>query len=201
MSYLGQNPSLLNEIREEILPAVQGEQINEVYLLEKCPKLSSLINETLRLTVTSSLARVILEPTAVCGKLLRPGSKIMVRSSFFSGPTDSILIPSQLPIRELHYDTDTWGPEPDRLNPNRFLDNSKLSTSLSYRPWGGGNTLCPGRLLARRAANAFVAFLSTKYDVAVDSMTFPKGDGARLSLCVVTVGQDEDMKLPLTPRS
>jgi hypothetical protein len=33
----------------------------------------------LRLTVTSSLARVILEPTVVGGKLLKPGNKIMVR--------------------------------------------------------------------------------------------------------------------------
>jgi cytochrome P450 len=174
VSHLGQNPGVLDQIREEVLPAVQGEQVDERYLLEKCPKLYSVISETLRLTVTSSLARVILEPTAVGGKLLRPGNKIMVRFSVLVGPTDRLLMPLQLPIRELHYDTDIWGPKPERLDPNRFVDNPKLSQSLSYRPWGGGHTLCPGRLFARRSANAFVAILLTKYDVAVESRTFPE---------------------------
>ena len=89
MSYLGQHAGVLDQIREETLPAVQGEQVDETYLLEKCPKLESVINETLRLTVTSALARVILEPTAVGGKLLRPGNKIMVRLMAFFRPTDS----------------------------------------------------------------------------------------------------------------
>lgn len=83
VSHLAQDSSLLDQIRAEVLPAVQEEQVDETYLLEKCPKLSSIISETLRLTVTSSLARVILEPTAVGGKLLSPGNKIMVRRSFF----------------------------------------------------------------------------------------------------------------------
>jgi cytochrome P450 len=92
MSHLGQNPGVLDQIREEIFPAVQGEQVDETYLLEKCPKLDSIVSETLRLTVTSSLARVILEPTAVGGKLLRPGNKIMVRLSVFLGLTYSMLM-------------------------------------------------------------------------------------------------------------
>jgi cytochrome P450 len=81
VSYLANNPSLLDEIREEILPAMLGkhEQVDETYLLDRCPKLDSLMNETLRLTVTSALARVILEPTVVGKKALRPGNKVMVR--------------------------------------------------------------------------------------------------------------------------
>lgn len=79
VSHLARNPALLEQIREEVLPAVQGKQVDETYLLEQCPKLDSLVSETLRLTVTSSLARVILEPTVVGGKILKPGNKIMVR--------------------------------------------------------------------------------------------------------------------------
>jgi hypothetical protein len=106
----------------------------------------------------------------------------------------------QLPIRELHYDTDIWGSNPERLDPDRFVKNTKLSKILSYRPWGGGHTLCPGRFFARRSANAFVAILLTKYNVAVESSAFPKGDGARPSPGVVTVGRGQDVKLRLTPR-
>jgi cytochrome P450 len=78
VSHLVHHPALLENVREEVLPAVQGEQVDEKYLAEQCPKLNALVSETLRLTVTSSLARVILEPTVVGGKMLKPGNKIMV---------------------------------------------------------------------------------------------------------------------------
>jgi cytochrome P450 len=70
--------SLLQQVRDEVSPAVKGENVDETYLIEHCPKLESLINEVLRLMVTSSLARVVMEPTIVGGKLLQPGSKLMV---------------------------------------------------------------------------------------------------------------------------
>jgi cytochrome P450 len=78
VSHLVHNPALLKQVQEEVLPAVHGTQVDEKYLLEQCPKLNALVSETLRLTVTSSLARVILEPTMVGGKMLKPGNKIMV---------------------------------------------------------------------------------------------------------------------------
>jgi cholesterol 7alpha-monooxygenase len=79
VSHIVYNPALLQQIQEEVLQTVKGNQVDETYLLKHCPKLESLVSETLRLTVTSSLARVILEPTAVGGKLLKPGNKVMVR--------------------------------------------------------------------------------------------------------------------------
>jgi cholesterol 7alpha-monooxygenase len=59
---------------------VSDDKVDETYLLERSPKLESLSNEVLRMTVTSSLARVVMEPTMLSGKLLQPGNKIMVRS-------------------------------------------------------------------------------------------------------------------------
>lgn len=89
VSHLAHNPSLLDQMRDEVLPAVQGKTVDETYLLRQCPKLNSLVSETLRLTVTSSLARVVLEPTVVGGKMLKPGNKIMVR---FPVASHSLLI-------------------------------------------------------------------------------------------------------------
>ncbi|KAF2652997.1 cytochrome P450, partial [Lophiostoma macrostomum CBS 122681] len=177
----------------------QRDQVDEAYLLEQCPKLDSLVSETLRLTVTNSLGRVIMEPTVVGGKVLEPGNKIMVRLPVVA-PLYCLSDIRQLPIHELHYDTEIWGAEPGSLDPNRFVENPKLSKSQSYRPWGGGHTLCPGRFLAKRSANAFVAILVTKYNVTVQSDTFPKSDGARPSPGVVTIGRGEDLKLRLRPR-
>jgi cytochrome P450 len=81
VSHLAHDEGLLEQIRKEVRPAVQGNQVDETYLLEQCPKLDSLVDETLRITVTSSLARVIVEPTVLGGKMLQPGNKIMVRQS------------------------------------------------------------------------------------------------------------------------
>lgn len=73
------NQLLLAQIREEVIPAVKNEDIDENYLLEQCPGLESLFNEMLRLTVSSSLARVITHECVVGGKTLQAGNKIMVR--------------------------------------------------------------------------------------------------------------------------
>lgn len=79
VAHLAWDPSLMKQIQEEVLPAMKGGALNEKYLLDQCPKLASLVDEILRLVVSSSLARVIMEPTVVGGKTLLPGNKIMVR--------------------------------------------------------------------------------------------------------------------------
>ena len=77
-AHLANNPKLMEEIRQEVAPAVRDNGVDEKYLLEQCPKLDSLSLEILRLTVTSPHARVVIEPTVLNGKLLKPGNKIMV---------------------------------------------------------------------------------------------------------------------------
>ena len=78
MAHLVHDQELLERVRLEVLPAVRGDFIDEKYLLEQCPQLEALVNETLRLTVTSSLARVVTETCVVGGKILQKGNKIMV---------------------------------------------------------------------------------------------------------------------------
>jgi cytochrome P450 len=78
VAHLAWDPKLLGHIQQEVLPAMKGGILNEKYLLDQCPKLASLVDEILRLAVSSSLARVIMEPTVVGGKTLQPGNKIMV---------------------------------------------------------------------------------------------------------------------------
>jgi len=78
MAHLVHNQELLERVRQEVLPAVRQDSIDEKYLLERCPQLEALVNETLRLTVTSSLARVVTETCVVGGKTLQKGNKIMV---------------------------------------------------------------------------------------------------------------------------
>ena len=83
------DPLLVDEIREETLPAIKGESIDDVYLLNQCPKLEALVNETLRLTVATALARSIVAPMVLGGKTLKPGNRIMVSISH-SGRLDDL---------------------------------------------------------------------------------------------------------------
>jgi hypothetical protein len=78
LAHLVFDPALQEQIRQEVLSAVHGDIVDETYLLEQCPKLESLFNEMLRLTVSSSLARVVTETAAVGAKTLKSGNKIMV---------------------------------------------------------------------------------------------------------------------------
>lgn len=165
-----------------MLPAVKPDSVDETYLLERCPALNSLSQEVLRLTVATSLARVVMSPCIIGGKALVPEHKIM------------------LPISALHYNASTWGASPSVLKPDRFRPNPKLAKSTSYRPWGGGPTMCPGRFFARRSVNAVVAILLARYEIEIVSDGFPQMDTARPSPGIAPVMRGQDVKVKCTPR-
>lgn len=74
----------------------------------------------------------------------------------------------QVPYRQLHLDPSVWGADPLLLQADRFAEHPKLQSSKSYRPFGGGNTLCPGRFLAKRGIAYAIAAILTKFEVDVD---------------------------------
>lgn len=182
LAHLLHNSDLVSQIRQETLPAVISDHLDETCLLERCPQLESLTNEVLRLSVTTSLARAITEPTLLGGKTLQPGNPIL------------------LSISALHYDAQTWRPQSSTFQPDRFIANPKLSKGQGFRPWGGGPTLCPGRFFARRSVNAVVAILLSRYDIEVVSGKFPGMDSARPSPGVAPVLRGQDVKIRCTVR-
>ncbi len=106
----------------------------------------------------------------------------------------------QLPIQPLHNDSTIWGQNTTTFDPNRFKENTKLSKSSSFRPFGGGHTLCSGRILARRSVNVLVAILLARYDLKVESEEFPVVDDSRPSPGVVLAAAGHDVTLKCTPR-
>jgi cytochrome P450 len=62
---------------------------------------------------------------------------------------------------------DVWGADPLLMDPFRFANNTKLQNSKSYRPFGGGHTLCPGRFVAKRSMGYAVALLVSRYDISM----------------------------------
>ena len=83
VTHLIHNPALLALILKEIEPARDRDQFNGKYLIEKCPRLEALFNEVLRVCLASALARQVIGPTVIGGRVLHKGTKIIVREREF----------------------------------------------------------------------------------------------------------------------
>ncbi|KAH8700864.1 putative cytochrome P450 [Talaromyces proteolyticus] len=191
IAHLMYDPNLLEAIRAEILPAVEGGEVNHQYLVKDCPLLDSLYADILRATMSSPMVRDVMETTTIAGKKLRKGNRIMIS------------------YRQLHLNTDVWGTTPELVQPDRFLRDKSLKTNNSYRPWGGGSTLCPGRFFAKKAIFTFVAVLLGRYPtIRIDEVTvggkkggskpaFPRADFSKPIPGIVPPIMGDDIRLVL----
>lgn len=184
-AYLCHSPRLLETIREETTPGIVDDVPNVPYLTEKCPRLEAVFLEVLRLVMASSLMRHVTEPTMIGGKVLEDGNNVIV------------------PYRQLHFSEDVWGDDASKFNPDRFLTQKELVRNSSYRPFGGGQHLCPGRFVARHSVFAFVALTLSRYDVRLDqqaSNDFPKADESKPGLGSLCPRKGDEVLLQLMPR-
>ncbi|CAG9990137.1 unnamed protein product, partial [Clonostachys byssicola] len=150
-------------IRAELLPVYREGRVVTA-CLDHCPLLESLINEVLRLTVTTALLRDVTSPTTLRDVTIPSGSKV--------------------PLSQLHRNQDVRGIEPLVLDSARFRDSPKLLNSKSFRPFGGGQTICPGRFLAKQSIKYTIASLFMRFDLGIDVEMTRKavgGDGSKLN--------------------
>ena len=169
-------------------PGVINDTLNIPYLLENCPLLESVFHEILRLKMSSSLMRYVTEPTIVGGKLLRPGCNVMV------------------PYRQLHFSEDVWGDNVYQFDPHRFSKEKKLSRSPSFKPFGGGQHLCPGRFIAKQAVFVFMALCLSRFNVSLDNapdapvQRFPRPDETKPGLGTLAPRVEDKVTLRFRPR-
>ncbi|KAL3431349.1 putative cytochrome P450 [Aspergillus tetrazonus] len=198
VAHILHDAALADAITAEIRPAVgvmtigqeQKIEIDHHYLSEQCPKLDSLFSEVLRLTLTAPMARDVSETTTVGGRRLREGNRVLVL------------------YRQLHLDRATWGPAPQTLQPERFLVDSGLKSSIAYRPWGAGKHICPGRFLAKSAIFTFVAYLLAGFEVRLRETgtgkrtrsAFPMADMSRPSPGIANIADGEDVLISVIRR-
>lgn len=153
-------PDLLHVIREETTPAFpngDSQSPDVKYLDEKCPRLNGIWDETVRLSAYSSSVRYITEDTIVGGKILRKGNRVMI------------------PNRQLHFDENVFGDKVREFKPTRFINNDNLIRSGSWRPFGGGSTMCLGRFIAKQAVITLVAMMLQRFHVEpAGKQNFPK---------------------------
>lgn len=121
------------------------------YLLRECPRLDAVYHETLRIVNGALSGRRVVAPTKIGGKVLRPGNLVII------------------PYQQLHYNEQVWGQDPLRFDPERFLKDRNLTSHPAYRPFGGGVSYCPGRVLAQQEVYGFVALLLHRLDIELAS--------------------------------
>lgn len=142
---------LIHILRRETAPGFDSEHMlcDSALLLDtkSCPVLDAVYLETLRMTTVSNSVREIEEDISIGGYRLRRGNIIMC--------------PSIITQRA----EEIWGPDPSTFDHTRFLKNPKIKNYAGYRPYGGGNTLCPGRFQARAEVLAMVMSFFQMYNV------------------------------------
>ncbi|KAI1173441.1 putative cytochrome p450 [Nemania sp. FL0916] len=195
LSYLLHNPSLLAAYRDETAAAFgpTGELIDPFLIQDPmhCLLVDAVWHETLRMTGWAASVRLITADTVIGGKSMRKGHRVMV------------------PHRLLHFDPSVFGAETHAFRPERWMQKraddgsgiSSLARSPSWRPFGGGKTMCSGRFLARFSVTTFVATLLHRFDVRlIGTPPFPEADEGRPVLGTMSVKDGSDFKVSISLR-
>uniref|UniRef100_A0A093VLB8 Cytochrome P450 n=1 Tax=Talaromyces marneffei PM1 TaxID=1077442 RepID=A0A093VLB8_TALMA len=107
--------------------------------------------ETLRMSSNAASVRNVNKDTVIGYKHLRKGNRIMI------------------PYRLLHFDESVYGPDVYSFKPERFAGSNaeKLTRGDSWRPFGGGKTMCSGRHIAKCATLMFLSLVLRKFDIEI----------------------------------
>ena len=175
-------PGLMELIREETAQAFVNGSLDFHYIERSCPRLQGLWLEMLRLTVSSSSVRFITENTKIGGKLYRRGN---------------VLINS---CRQLHFNESVFGKNITQFDSQRFIDRPSLHRSSSWKPFGGGISLCPGQYIARRSVCMFIVISLHRFDIELAfAQPFPRAEQGKPDLGVFIT--EDDLALNIRPRT
>lgn len=184
-SYMLFEPELLDVVRKETKPAFKNDgSIDGDYLMNECPRLKGIWQETVRLTAFSSSIRYITDDTVIGGKVLRKGNRVIV------------------PYRQLHFDQSVFGKDVSEFKSERFIKQPSLTRHASWRPFGGGATQCPGRFVAEQAAVVFVAMVLKRFDItlAPSKQPFPLPEEGNPVLGLMDPRKGYDLQVRLSAR-
>nr|POE61006.1 cholesterol 7-alpha-monooxygenase [Quercus suber] len=160
--------------------AFHAGKATDTELIYRNQTLNAVWLEALRLSAASTALRGITQDFTLGDKVLRMGNQVLVSA------------------RQLHLRAQDFGQNIDDFDHKRFLDNPALERSAAFRPFGGGPTMCPGRLLAKYMTLNFVALVYHRFEVALDGpQQSPRYEEGKPSIGIM--GGDGDLRIRLTP--
>ena len=160
-------PKLLQDLRDELSTVLvkssenDGTVIHKLYVArmrDNCPLPSAIFQETLRTRSTGSSIRRVRQDFMLADRyLLKKGSML------------------QMPFPIIHENENLWGKAAREYNPRRFIKAPAASDNRgtghtaikpgTFRGFGGGTTLCPGRHFATAEITSVVAMLALRFDI------------------------------------
>jgi cytochrome P450 len=122
---------------------------------ENCANLDAVFRECLRVGSENFSVRLVKADTILADKyFLRKDSVVQIAAGV------------------IHSDADIWGEDVDRFNHQRFLRQQQQGSKeqpkthpAAFRAFGGGKTLCPGRLFASNEILMFAAAMIIAFDL------------------------------------
>ena len=156
------DPALLAELRAELdsfVTTKAGDGDTKRLLTfdfstakQRCSLLTCIFQETLRRHSTGTAVRSVTQDTLLANKyLLKKGAVL------------------QMPAAAIHTDPAVWGADMHEFRPRRWEGKAPPG---SFRGFGGGTSLCPGRHFAMSEILIMVCLMALRYDVR------PAGGGA-----------------------
>ena len=181
LSWITADATLHSSILTELDSVCKSDYPAVTDLLNSCPTLNAVFDETQRLTVAALSSRVVCEDTDINGWTFRAGGLILVS------------------YRSLHFQKPVFGENIDEFDHTRFLHKT-LNRDKNFKPFGGGPTLCTGRFLARREVLIFVAMLLTDWSMVRQSKEMPELELLKPSLGTVSPKQGHEVIMRLRRR-
>ncbi|XP_066264264.1 vitamin D(3) 25-hydroxylase-like [Branchiostoma lanceolatum] len=152
--YMTLNPDIQDKVQEE-LGAVVGESLPTLSHRAQLPYVNACLLEVMRIRpVLPFQPHATTQEVKVQGHDIPKGTQVLMN------------------LYSLHTDPAYW-PDPDRFDPERFLDaeGNVINKPESFMPFGGGRRRCLGEQLARMEL-----FLS--FSTLLQSFTFKTPEGA-----------------------
>ncbi|KAF2796913.1 cytochrome P450 [Melanomma pulvis-pyrius CBS 109.77] len=187
--------AVLSAVRKEILDNLATKVVDEKATVitvdvrktkATCPILMSVLQETMRYHSTVMSAKTVKED-------------VLLSDTYFLKKGSLLMIPGPV----VHHDSAIWGPDVGNFDHRRFLDSKKTTISTSsFRPFGSGSTMCPGRHFSTNAILGMVAMMVLQLDVTpIDfegKWVLPTTEGADLWNAMPKL--DHDIAVRIEPR-
>jgi hypothetical protein len=166
-------PNLVTRIRAEIAPytiisapvsigvfsSLPSLTINHDALFTLCPLLKSSYLEALRLSDTPWSVRKVSSSVSISSN--KDSSSHI---SYMLNEGEYVTVPHDLHMRDPKYFA-----SPDEFQPERFIvkreDGSVTVDAATIRPYGGGPSICKGRIFAERECLSLVAGILAYWDI------------------------------------
>jgi len=155
LAYVIFNPGLVEIFREETENAFET-GVFDYAPIENSARMNAIWFEALRLSTSSVSFRTITQDYTLKGTTMRKGNQVLLNPRLF------------------HLDEEYFGDSVHDFNEKRFINNT-LGRSPAFRPFGGGEPICPGRTMAKQTTITFVAYALHRFDFKLEKpQLFPR---------------------------